>query len=500
MDVRLEVTSGPVREKTFTFEEAGGFIFGRARDCTFVTRKDKTFSRHHFIIEVNPPNVTLKDLGSLNGTYVNGTKYGGRPESVAPEDAESSEPVPLKHGDQIRAGKYRLQVFINAPLLCVDCGQEIPREDEETARFVGGAYLCSVCRTKSSARDTVERGTGRPRDGKISMEQRERAEDDPAAVIDEVLGSFLEGNEEERPPAIRGYTEMEKIGEGSFGVVYAATRVEDGQRVALKTMLQTRKPPKRQLLMFEREKEISIQLRHQHIVHCERASIWGEIHFIEMEYMEGGTVWDLIQQQGKLSVEQAAPIMLDALNGLAYAHKAILELDLSTGRKEVTGVVHRDLKPRNLLLSNDVDERVTKISDFGLAKTFAEAGMTRGSVTVVGGYAGTLGYMAPEHVTNYRYLKPVTDVFEIAATFYHMLTGHMVWQFRPGTEPLRVILEDKIIPVREREPDVPKGLADTIDRALSRDPDKRYQDAERFLFSMRDELSLGSAEPALADR
>ena len=99
----------------------------------------------------------------------------------------------------------------------------------------------------------------------------------------------------------------------------------------LKALLQTRKPGQRQLDMFEREKQISLALRHPHIVHRERAGCWNDVHFIEMEYMDGGCLWGLRQQRGKLPLSEAAPIMLQALEGLAYAHGAELELPLREG-------------------------------------------------------------------------------------------------------------------------------------------------------------------------
>jgi pSer/pThr/pTyr-binding forkhead associated (FHA) protein len=498
MKISLEVIStGSMSGKIFNFDEPKGFTFGRSLDCTCVVPEDDTtFSRHHFMLEVNPPNVLLKDLGSLNGTRVNGIKYGGRPKDINPEDAEYSEPVPLRDGDHILAGDYEFLLKIDAPALCVDCGKEIPLEKRKAAEFIGGSYLCLDCREKEEKKKRAkEEGKAAfapnvpPDKLEISMEQRIRAEQNPAAVIEEILKQFIAARGIKRAPAIEGYVLEKELGIGGFGAVYSAKRVEDGKRVALKTMLQTREPPKNLILMFEREKLISHQLRHPNIIHCEKISQWNKIHFMEMEYMDGGSIWDLLNKKGKLSFDEAAPIMLQVLEGLAYAHSAKLTVELKTGSKEVKGVVHRDLKPPNILLSGRPGNWTAKISDFGLSKAFSEAGMTKGSISIAaGGFCGSPPYMAPEHIINYRYVKPATDVFEIATTFYHMLSGRPVWDPKSGQDIYKLILEGQIAPIRRHEGSIPKKVAEVIDKSLARDPADRYENAGEMLRALKKAL------------
>jgi eukaryotic-like serine/threonine-protein kinase len=488
LKVELTVTSGPCAGKVYQFEEPQGFTFGRARDCSCVVEKDDTFSRHHFLLEVNPPHVWLRDLGSLNGTFVNGKRIGGRPAGVAPEDAEPGQTTALFDGDVIKAGVYELVLKIEVPVLCDACGREVPETEKEDALAITGPIVCSRCRQRAAEQKravALERKAPKPpvkEEARLSPEQRARAEENPVAVIEELLKNFLQKEgKKDGFPEIMGYRMEKKLGEGGFGAVFAATRLADGRRVAVKTMLQTRKPEPRQILMFDREKEISARLRHPHIVHCERAGSLNDIHFIEMEYMEGGCVGRLLERQGKLSLAEAKPIMLHALEGLAFAHRARIALTFADGTREITGVVHRDLKPPNLLLAGGPGRWTAKVSDFGLAKSFSEVGFTRGGITGAGLTMGSVPYMAPEHLINYRNLKPATDVFEMAATFYHMLTGTFAWNFRKNTDPYKVILQETPAPIRSREAAIPVKVAAVLDRALSRNPADRYLDAAEFL-------------------
>jgi serine/threonine protein kinase len=256
----------------------------------------------------------------------------------------------------------------------------------------------------------------------------------------------------------------------------------------IKTMLQTRKPPRVQMLLFDREKEIAVQLMHPNVVRAERAGAWNEIHFIEMEFMDGGSVWDLMTGGTRaLPLDRAAPIILQALEGLAYAHEASVSVTTDKGKKTQRGVIHRDLKPPNILLTHQGGRVVAKLSDFGLAKSFAAAGCTQGSLSQsqAGSFCGSPCYMAPEHICNYKYVKPPTDVFEMAATFFHMLTGRPVWPLGPGKDIFKVILESEPLRLKDHLPSCPKPLAQVFDRALARDPAERPASGQELLDAMR---------------
>jgi serine/threonine protein kinase len=238
----------------------------------------------------------------------------------------------------------------------------------------------------------------------------------------------------------------------------------DGSTVALKVMLAQADVDETAREAFQREIEVTRSLRHPRIVSLiDHGSTDGTFYFA-MEYCAGGSVADLQRRQpGGLPLALAVGIVLESLEGLAFAHEQ--------------GFVHRDLKPENLLLADGTGAGA-KVTDFGLAKSFQQAGLS--GMTATGAVAGTLYFMPREQLTHFRLLKPVSDVWSMGATLYHMLTGVYAREFRPGEDPLPVILRGGIVPIRARDPRLPEAVAAVVDRAVADSLEHRYQTAGEF--------------------
>ena len=184
---------------------------------------------------------------------------------------------------------------------------------------------------------------------------------------------------------------------------------------------------------------------------------------------------------GKLCLEQATLITLQVLDGLDYVHNVKVDVDVKKGlfnapkEVEATGLVHRDFKPGNIFLADNTDYPVAKVADFGMAKAFETAGLSK--VTKDGNAMGTPQFMPRQQAVNFRYSKPDVDVWAAAASYYNMLTGQFPRDFAPGKNPCMVLMTGGIVPIRQRDQSIPPKLAAVIDRALQEVPEIGYKSA-----------------------
>lgn len=442
--------------RQFRFTEPDTVVFGRAEDCQCrLPVEDNTVSRHHFLLEVSPPDCQLRDLGSLNGTYVNGAKYGGREKDEEPDHekaARTAQAIQVKSGDLIGVGQTTMRVSAEAkeqddsPAVCVGCAAKIPSSSRDELAYIGGTYLCQACRRA------------------VAPPPPSLKEERGGAQLLEQLIAAVAGRSAGAMPCIPGYLCTRKLGEGGFGAVYLVTRECDGRQLALKIILSNKRHlVSRDIQLFQREMDNCMRLKHPHIVSFEEQGHVNGMFYFVMEYCAGGSVCNLMSMRGGcLEVEEAMPLMLNSLDGLSYIHDK--------------GLVHRDLKPANILLDRSL--KTAKISDLGLAKNFRSAGLS--GFTVEGSFAGSIPFMPSEQVTSYRFLAPVSDVFSIGATFYNMLTGDFVYDFPQGMEPLRVVIEGKVVPMGQRKKKVPAKIAAVIDKAVSSRGDDRYSTAKEM--------------------
>lgn len=434
-----------MKGKEYAFDEHDTFLFGRLPECHCYLPDDPLISRRHFMVEVNPPDARIRDFGSLNGTYVNDKKIGSREKGETPEQGQKRKyaEVDLKDGDTIRAGETVLSVKIESekaagPVLCAQCGKDVVGEIGGRQE---GSYICQAC--------------------------RQSMEIDPAQILRDMLAKKA-GNpvQKEGLPVIAGYRIRRQIGIGGYGAVYLAESEKDAGRVAIKVMLARVAVDEQARTKFSREIELLTGLRHDNIVAVYDSGSAGSAFYFVMEHCPGGSVTDYMEANGgKLAPAVALPIMRQALRGMAFVHR--------------NGVVHRDMKPQNILLSGTPASPVAKIADLGLAKNFERAGLS--GHTMTGAYAGTPIYMPKEQLISYKYVKPVSDVWSLGATFYNMLTGQTPRDFPRGCDPLEVILNEVIVPIRQRVPGIPTGLAEVLDRAVASSAKDRYADAGEML-------------------
>jgi len=258
--VTLRVAAGPLRGSVFTFDRHAIRVFGRAHDCNVhLPDDDLSASRYHFILEADPPEARLHDLGSSNGTIVNGVRYGGRAQEGLGDAADGPADVALEDGDVVEAGQTVLRV-----------------EVETRAPGSGGAAYTD----------------GRP--------------------LADAPGSG---------GGLSAYERLGRIGEGGMGIVYRARHRETGETVAIKEIRARLGTDKRALAIFRREIDVTRSLAHPAIVRLiDHGMEDGKLYFV-MEYCEGGSVRSLVEERGgKLPPAEACGIVLQVLDGLSYAH------------------------------------------------------------------------------------------------------------------------------------------------------------------------------------
>ena len=262
--------------------------------------------------------------------------------------------------------------------------------------------------------------------------------------------------------------------EGGLGVVYLIRDKQTGDNMALKFMRSQVAVQKKARDYFKREIEVAKGLHHQHIVRLFNDYGINDHFYFTMEYCTGGNAEEWRQTLGgKIPFREAAPIMRQVLQGLAHVH--------------TQGIVHRDLKPSNILLTTTDEGLVAKISDFGLAKGFIEAGLSGLSMTRQRG-SGTPDFMPKEQLTDFKYVRPTADVWAIAATFYFMLTGQLVRRSRRNENWLMTVYRDDIIPIANHHPAIPPELALVLDQALQSNPEKRFRTAAHMLKALESVL------------
>ena len=367
-------------------------------------------------------------------------------EKKAAEEAAKREEAKRKEAERLQA---LLEAEKKKQKKCAQCGKTfIPKSSDQT--------LCPDC-----------------------VNKRDEAEIILKALLEAMIGGAAQSAE---PSPVEGYEKVQRLGRGGMGEVWKVREKKTGKYFALKTMLPQMAINEQAKTLFLREAKVSEQLDHKNVVRTYKSGCANGVFYILMDLCEGGSVDSLMAKHGgKLCLEQATLITLQVLDGLEYVHNVKVDVDIkkglfnSTKEVEAYGLVHRDFKPGNIFLADNTDYPVAKVADFGMAKAFETAGMSK--VTKDGSAMGTPQFMPRQQAVNFRYSEPDVDVWAAAASYYNMLTGQFPRDFAPGKNPCMVLMTGGIVPIRQRDQSIPPKLAAVIDRALQEVPEIGYKSA-----------------------
>ncbi len=257
-----------------------------------------------------------------------------------------------------------------------------------------------------------------------------------------------------------GYEIQKKLGQGGMGTVFLARQVKLDRLVAIKVLPENRTDDPGALARFEREMKAVGRLNHPHIVQAHDAGEVNQVPYLVMEYLDGLSLAELSQRLGPLPLPEACELIRQAALGLQFAHE--------------NGLVHRDVKPSNLMLTR---RGQVKLLDLGLAR-YREEAVAGAEMTSEGDTMGTPDYMAPEQAKDSRHVDIRADIYSLGCTLYTLLAGRPPFSGEKyaGRNPKIVgHLRDPIPPVTRFRTDVPTELATVLDRMLAKTRERRYQ-------------------------
>jgi beta-lactam-binding protein with PASTA domain len=269
------------------------------------------------------------------------------------------------------------------------------------------------------------------------------------------------------------YEIVSQLGQGGMGVVYKALQPSVNRTVALKVLPQNLEADEVAVRRFRQEAETAANLRHENIVKVWDASVDTPPYYMAMEFLEGGTLADRLKP-GPLTLEEAATVLASVCSALDYAHER--------------GVVHRDIKPGNILFDASGKAVVT---DFGIAR-----GTERTRLTVTGSAFGTPDYMSPEQARG-QSVDARSDLYAVGVLLYEMLTGRPPFSGDPLTVLYQIVHADPPNAL-DIQPDLPAVLGPVLRKALAREPDDRYQSGGELVEAVRASMQPSAvAEPPM---
>lgn len=299
-------------------------------------------------------------------------------------------------------------------------------------------------------------------------------------------------------PEIRGrlggYDVIQRLGQGGMGAVYLARQLSLDRNVALKTLWPQLASDPQFVSRFTREAYAAAQLSHHNVVQIhdigvDRSAGGDDTNYFSMEFVEGRTLADLVKETGKLDPEAAVGYVLQAARGLKFAHDH--------------GLIHRDVKPENLLLN---EQGVVKVADLGLVKRAGVAESAIGGVSPATAAAspattqtsismGTPAYMPPEQARDAATVDARADVYSLGCTLYDLLTGHPPFTGRTAAEVITKHSNEPAVPPDRLERHVPGALSVIVMKMMAKRPEDRYQTMSEVIGSLEGWLGIESGKP-----
>jgi hypothetical protein len=267
------------------------------------------------------------------------------------------------------------------------------------------------------------------------------------------------------------YELLDRIGEGGFGAVWRAKRLSDGALVAIK-LIRPEIVDERSLSRFQREAELSRSIHHANVVEVLDHGTHEGRPYLVMELLEGESLEARLEKLPPPTVAELAQWMRGALAGLSAVH--------------ARGIVHRDLKPGNLFLTKTGDAITVKVLDFGLSRSVLGSldGSPLPSLTRTHQFLGTPFYVSPEQVRSAKRIDARSDLFSVGVVLYEALAGRRPFDGENAAAVIAALVADEPPLLESLRPDLPRSLSSLVSRALSKDANERFANAEEMIAAL----------------
>lgn len=267
---------------------------------------------------------------------------------------------------------------------------------------------------------------------------------------------------------IPGYHLLEKLGQGSMGTVFKARQLSMDRLVAIKVLSPKLAADAKFLERFQREARLAAKFSSNNVVQAIDVGSAGNLNYFVMEYVEGTTLKEFIDQGRKFEEKEAVDIILQAAQALAHAHRRNL--------------IHRDIKPANILITK---EGIAKLADLGMARATDDEAVVKAERNLI---MGTPYYISPEQIRRQGDVDSRSDIYSLGATFYHILTGKPPFQHAKVEQILKAHLEEELVPPDHINTKLSSGVGETIEFMMAKkranrypSPDELIADLERLL-------------------
>ncbi|MFM8980228.1 MAG: protein kinase domain-containing protein [Planctomycetia bacterium] len=440
MSLRLKIEQGQDSGKSFGLKDGGVYVLGRD-PASAVRVLDMKVSKAHCEIEVTKDDgVWLRDIGSTQGTHLNGTPVKGD--------------TSIKAGDEIKIGFTVLRVLGDgaadvAATANRAAGAPASAQASAPTAAAPAAAQGPASTSTSASSPAAAASAGKP-SGPPATAPQANTTAKPAAPAQpkrELPPDALVGKD------LGGYRVLKKIGQGGMGSVYIAEQVSLKREVALKVLSERFVADAAFVDQFVNEARAAGQLNHPNVVQVYDVGQVDGRYFFSMEFVGGGSIEDQVKAK-PAEWRTALNWFLDASNALIFASKR--------------GILHRDVKPDNLMLAEDGS---AKLCDLGLAKK------SESDDLLAEGIIGTPHFISPEAIRRKPDIDGRTDLYSLGCTFFRILTGTNPYPLPTVKDILMAHLNKPVPRVTDKKPDVPRELSDVVFKLMQKEPSERYESA-----------------------